>query len=424
MSVIPLNAPQLSFISGVSVSEQYTDNFHLDDRRRVENFRTLLTGSLTATLNYPNTQGSLTTNLSGAYDTSRDSDHYSFFPSFTGSLQHTFNPRMRLVVSDTFVRDDDPELSNPTGNAANNSTNLRGERSTFSTNSFSVSLSWLIDIIQTQVYYRNSLFVGQHETTMSHIFGGTASMPVGALNTVSAGYEFTTRDTTGDAAGDAVGQTQVHRVFGSFSRQLDTFTTAGVSSSYSMIFSNTDSRIANISLFAAHGVPGGLSLSASVGYSLFDSDDAPSLRHSFSSSITASYRFAFATLTAGYFQDFRQTADEGEDFGIILSRTAFVIFSYAITPFVTASARGQYSRNEPVSGGGSGIAPQSTYVAGASVNWRILTWLSLTGEYTWRKRDVDHGGRVDTTGNAGDNRDATNVNSTENRATVTLSARF
>jgi hypothetical protein len=420
MSVIPLNAPQLSFITGVSVSEQYTDNFHLDDRRRVENFRTLLTGSLTATLNYPNTQGSLTTNLSGAYDTSRDSDHYSFFPSFTGSLQHTFNPRVRLVVSDTFVRDDDPELSNPTGNATNNSTNLRGGRSTFSTNNFTVSLSWLIDIVQTQVYYRNSLFVGQHETTMSHIFGGNASMPVGALNTVSAGYEFTTRDTTNDA----IGQTLVHRVFGSFSRQLGTFTTAGVSSSYSMIFSDTDSRIANISLFAAHGVPSGFSVSGSVGYSLFDSDAAPSLRHAFSSSITASYRFAFATLTAGYFQDFRQTADEGEDFGIILSRTAFVIFSYAITPFVTASARGQYSRNEPVSGGGSGIAAQSIYVAGASINWRILTWLSLTGEYTWRKRDVDHGGRVDTTGNAGDNQDTTNVNSTENRATVTLSARF
>ena len=270
---------------------------------------------------------------------------------------------------------------------------------------------------------------------MSHIFGATASMPVGALNTVSAGYEFTTRDTTGDAAGDAIGQTQVHRVFGSFSRQLDTFTTAGVSSSYSMIFSNTDSRVANISLFAAHGIPGGFSLSASVGYSLFDSDAAPSLRHSFSSSITASYRFAFATLTAGYFQDFRQTADEGEDFGIILSRTAFVIFSYAITPFVTAFATlmtesmwitpaKRSPRNEPVSGGGSGIAPQSTYVAGASISWRILTWLSLTGEYTWRKRDVDHGGRVDTTGNAGDNRDTTNVNSTENRATVTLSARF
>jgi hypothetical protein len=417
MSVIPLDAPRLSFNSAVSLSEQYTDNFHLDDQRRVENFRTSLTGSLTAILNYPNTQGSLTGNLSGAHDSSRDSDSYSFFPSFTGTLQHTFNPRMRLVVTDTFVRDDDPWLSDSTG--------LRGERSAFSKNTFSVSLSWLIDIVQTQVYYRNSFFIGTEETTMSHIFGANASMPVGALNTVSAGYEFTIRDTTGDnTTGDFSGQTYVHRVFGSFSRSLGTFTTAGVSSSFSMIFGNTDSRIANISLFAAHGVPDGFSLSGSVGYSLFDSDRASNPRHTFSANITGSYRFAFATISAGFLQDFRQTADEGEDFGIVLSRTAFVGFSYVITPFITASARGQYSHSERVSGGGSGIAPTTTYLASAGISWRILTWLSLSGNYTYAIRDVDSDAGVNTSGNAGNHPNANNRNSTENRATVTLTAHF
>jgi hypothetical protein len=410
MSVIPLNAPQLSFGGSVSLSEQWSDNFHLRERGRVENFRTSLTASGTATLNYPNTQGSLSTSLSGAHDSSRDEDSFSFFPSFSGTLQHTFNPRMKLVVVDTFVREDDPWLADETG--------LRGERQTFSRNTFSVSLSWLIDIVQTQVYYRNSFFLGG-EDTMSHIFGGTASMPVGALNYVSAGYEFTTRDTTGDAE-----QTHVHRVFGSVSRSLDTFTTAGVSSSFSMIFSQTDSRIWNISLFASHGVPGGLSLSGSVGYSVFDSDAASNLRHTFSASIVGSYRFALATISAGFFQDFRQTADEGEDFGIILSRTAFVAFSYAITPFVTASAQARWSQSEPVSGGDSGIAPQTTYSAGASISWRILTWLSLSGSYSYLVRDVDNNGRVNTSGRAGSNPEANNESSTENRATVTLSARF
>ncbi|HET6367595.1 MAG TPA: hypothetical protein VFG27_10240, partial [Pseudomonadales bacterium] len=337
MSLIPLDAPRLSFNSSVSLSEQYTDNFHITERGRVENFRTSLSASGTATLNYPNTQGSLTTRLSGAHDSSNDDDSYSFFPSFTGTVQHTFNPRMRLVVSDSYVRDDDPYLSDSTG--------LRGERDTFSKNTFSISFSWLIDIVQTQVYYRNSFFFGD-EQTMSHIFGATASMPVGALYAVSGGYEFTTRDTTGDTTGDFSGQTFVHRVFGSVSRSLGTFTSAGVSSSFSWIDSETDSRIGNISLFAAHGVPGGFSVSGSVGYSLFDSDRAENPSHRFSASIVASYRFAYATISAGYSQDFRQTADEGEDFGIIFSRTAFVAFSYAITPFVTATARGQYSESE------------------------------------------------------------------------------
>src|SRR5688572_11799842 len=230
MSLIPLDAPRLSFNSSVSLTERYSDNFHLTERGRTENFRTSLSASGTATLNYPNTQGSLTTRLSGAHDSANDDDSYSFFPSFTGTLQHTFNPRMHLVVSDSFVRDDDPWLSDSTG--------LRGERATFSKNTFSISLSWLIDIVQTQVYYRNSFFFGD-EQTMSHIFGATASMPVGALYAVSAGYEFATRDTTGADTRDFSGQTFVHRVFGSVSRSLGTFTSVGASSSFSWIDSNT-----------------------------------------------------------------------------------------------------------------------------------------------------------------------------------------
>lgn len=411
MSLIPLDAPRLSFNYGVSLSEQYTDNFFLTERGRVENFRTQLTGSVTALLNYPNTQGSLSGNLSGTYDTVRDEDNYSFFPSFTGSLQHTFNPRLKLTVSDTYVREDDPWLSDSTG--------LRGERDTFSRNIFSVSLSWLVDIVQTQIYYRNSFFIGREET-MSHIFGANASMPVAALYSVSAGYEFTVRDTSGDETD----QTTVHRVFGSVSRALGTFSSAGVSSSLSLIVGDTDARIANISLFAAHGVPGGFSVSGSVGYSIFDSDAASNPRHTFSANITGSYRFASSTISAGYFQGFVQTADEGEDFGIILRRTAFVAFSYAITPFVTASARGQYSRNEPLGGGDSGINPHTAYTAGASVSWRILTWLSLTGSYAWTKRDVDSSGNRNPNGLNGSDPEANNQSSVENRATVTLSARF
>jgi hypothetical protein len=415
MSVIPLNAPQLSFSPGVSLSEEYSDNFFLSGTARVENFRTRLTGSLTAVLNYPNTQGSLFGSVSGIYDTAADEEHYSLFPAFTGTVQHSFSPRMKLTVSDTYIRDDDPSLSNPNG------ASLRGERNEFSLNTFSISLSWLIDIVQTQVYYRNSYFFDE-EGTMSHIFGVNASVPVGALNSVSGGYEFTVRDTSGDSNGQSTG----HRLWGSVSRSLDTFTSAGVSSSFSLILDDDDDtrRIVNISLFAAHGVPGGFSLSGSVGYSVFDSDSASNPDHAFSASINGSYRFALATISAGFFQDFRQTADEGEDFGLVFSRTAYVAFSYAITPFITATARGQYSRNEPVSGGGSGINPQTTYTAGAGFSWRLLTWLSLSGNYTWTKRDVDNDGSVNANGRNGSNPEANNESYIENRATVTLSARF
>ncbi len=204
MSVIPLNAPRLTVSPGVTLSEEYTDNFFLTERNKVENFRTRLTGSLSVLLNYPNTQGSLSGGVQRSLTTPRpDEEHYSFFPSFTGTLTHSFNPRMKLTVSDTYIRDDDPSLSNPSNP---NEASLRGERDKFSVNTFSISLSWLIDIVQTQVYYRNSLFFDD-EKTMSHIFGANASMPVGARNTVSVGYEFTTRDTTDDTTVNTTGQT-------------------------------------------------------------------------------------------------------------------------------------------------------------------------------------------------------------------------
>ncbi len=172
-------------------------------------------------------------------------------------------------------------------------------------------------------------------------------------------------------------------------------------------------------------MPGGFSVSGSVGVSIFDSDDSSdSLRPAFSASINASYRFAYATISAGFFQDFRQTADEGEDFGIVFTRSAYASFSYAITPFVNASVRARYSYSEAVDGGGSGIAPQTSYTAGANVSWRMLTWLSLSGSYSWIKRDVDNNGNINTSGAAGNNPFATNQSYIENRATVTLSAQF
>ena len=91
---------------------------------------------------------------------------------------------------------------------------------------------------------------------------------MGALNTLTGGYEFTYRDSDSDS--DQIG----NRFYGSLSRQIGTFTSVGVSSSFTWISDNTDSRIFNVSLFAAHGVPGGFSVSGSVGYSLFDSDGA------------------------------------------------------------------------------------------------------------------------------------------------------
>ena len=169
---------------------------------------------------------------------------------------------------------------------------------------------------------------------MSHILGGNVSMPLGALNTLTGGYEFTYRDSDRSDYGrsrSATGSTGRCRA-----RSAPSPRWASPRRSR-WIAANTDSRIFNVSLFAAHGVPGGFSVSGSVGYSLFDSDSATDLTHLVSVSLNASYRFARGIVSVGVFQDFRQTADEGEDFGIVTTRSANGSFSYSITAFITGS---------------------------------------------------------------------------------------
>ncbi|HEX5916005.1 MAG TPA: hypothetical protein VFY54_23100, partial [Rubrobacter sp.] len=232
------------------------------------------------------------------------------------------------------------------------------------------------------------------------------------------GYEFTYRDSSEDS--DQIG----NRFYGSLSRQIGTFTSAGVSSSFSWISANTDSRIFNVSLFAAHGVPGGFSVSGRVGYSLFDSETADTPTHLASFNLNASYRFARGVVSVGVFQDVRQTADEGEDFGIVTTRSAYASFSYSFTAFISGGLHARYSRNEPLEGGGSTISSSSTYLtAGANLSWQITNWLSLTLAYLYIDRDSD------SSTNIGSNditlsRSQFLQNSTENRATATLSARF
>ncbi len=410
-SLIPAGAPRFTFTPSITLSEEWTDNFFLDETNRVENYRTTLGVGLSLLMNLPNTQGSLSTTLSGAYDTAADNESTSFFPSFTGSVQHTFTPRLSVRVSDTFRRDDDPLLSDPNG--------LQFEREPFISNTFSVAVNWLIDIFQTQFYYRNSLFISDDDNTVSNILGGNVSMPLGALNTLSGGYEFTYRTSDGSSE-DTIG----NRIYGSLSRQIGTFTTVGTSSSFSWIADANDNRIWNISLFAAHGVPGGFSVSGSAGYSLYDSDGATEVNHLFSGSLNASYRFARGIISIGFFQDIRQTADEGEDFGLVTTRSANVSFRYSLTPFMSAGAGVRYSRNEPLEGGGSGIPPSTTFTARADFHWQITSWLGLTLAYTYVDRDTHRSTNIGSNDFDQTNPDPRFGKSTENRATATLSARF
>jgi hypothetical protein len=183
--------------------------------------------------------------------------------------------------------------------------------------------------------------------------------------------------------------------------------------------SEESTRIYNVSLFGTYGLPTGLSVSASVGYSFFDSDDDTNDNDGgLTAQLSASYRFARAVISAGVSQDFRQTGQQGQNFGTVESTQYFGSFLYQWTPFINTILNVTYSENQPTGTGNTASGQsQTTLTYGGSLNWQVLRWLTASLRYTYTKQ----------TGNKLFNQTTTGVGNgdfAENRATLSLFATF
>lgn len=409
-TVTTIRGAALEFHPTLRLAEEYTDNFFQTTSRTEENFRSTLGPGFSLLLNGARTFGTLSTTVDLVHDTAPDSgDDPKVFPSFNAAIRYALTPRLGLTVSDTFVRNDSSSASgDPSG--------IRRGRQTFDRNALTLAVDWLLDQIATQAYYRNILFFNEDDDgsgnqqdgvsrgdTITHIMGVNASTRIAIDYIVRAGYEFSRSDTSGGGTGN---DNTTHTGFGSVARQFGLYTTAGVSSSVS--YQTDDStRIYNLSLFGAYGLPTGLSLSGSVGYSILQNDTQDS-EGGVSANVNASYRFARAVLSVGVLQDFRQTAHQGENFGTVQSRSYFGSFLYQVTPFINGVARVAYSEDEPTGTGNvRSNREQTTLTYGASVNWQVLRWLTASLEYAYTKQtdaDVFNQNAFGGTGNYAENR--------------------
>jgi len=421
-TVATIRGATLEFHPTLHLGEEYTDNFFLTSTRTEENFRSIFGPGFTLLLNGARTFGALSTTVDVVHDTaSHSGDEVKVFPSVTAAVRYTFEPRLSLTVTDSYIRNDGASTADQFG--------IRRGRQTFESNSFTTAVDWIIDQFATQAYYKNTLFIneGSNNTssgagavgfgqsdTLTHILGVNGSTRIATDYTARLGYEFSRTDTlNGGSSSNSTG----HLVFGSLSRQFGLFTTGGVSSSYShQTLNNTN--IVNVSLFGAYGLPTGLSVSSSVGYSLLNSD-TESGTSSFTTNTAVAYRFTKAVISVGVFQDFRQTAQQGQNFGTVQTRSYFGSFLYQITPFINTTLQATYTENEPTGTGNTTSGKTETILtAGPSVNWQILRWLVASLSYTWSKR----------TGSSAFDSSSSGVTSTgdivENRAVLKLFATF
>jgi hypothetical protein len=428
------------FHPSLMLREEYSDNFFLEPGRGVSNFRTTIGPGFTALANTAKTQGAASARLDVAFDTAEDTRRQNFFPNISASVQHTPEPRLRLSLIETLASGDDSSQSDRTGIRA-------AERRQYYTNSLTLAADWQIDQIATRAYYANSFSIGSStsgasqnldDRQVSHVLGLGASAPVGITNTVRVGYELSLSQGSTDSLG--------HFFTASFFRQLSLYSTAGISTSYS-VQSRDNSTVWNVSLFTAYGLPTGFSVSGSLGYSRFTSDSGND-GSGVSTNTTISYVFGRVYTSLSVFQDYRQTFTTGEDVGIVLTRTVSATVSAPITAATSGSLTGSYSENEPTGSGNdrnnntskflSGTASigslyfsagvrvthgenqligpineptgqaRRTLTYGAFVNVPIATWLGLMLDYNYLKR-TDISGRGDVK---------------ENRVSATLQATF
>jgi hypothetical protein len=421
-TVTTIRGATLEFHPTLRLSEEYSDNFFQTSSNAQDNFRTILGPGFTLFLNGARTFGAMSTTIDLVHDTAPNSgDEVKVFPSLNLAVRYALSPRLALTLTDVFIRSDSANTLDRLG--------IRQGRQISDSNTLGLAVDWLVGRIATQAYYRNALFFnedngsgptgnGQNNQgdSITNIVGVNASTRIATDYLIRAGYEFShTNSLDGNSSVNNVNDNTSNTLFVSGSRQFGLYATGGLQSSYS--WQTEDSTtIWNISAFGSYGLPTGLSIAASLGYSILNSDTQDN-EGLISANVNASYRFTRAVVSVGAFQDFRQTAQQGENFGTVETRTFYGQFLYQITPFINAFANVSYSENEPTGTGNvnnNGTEKFLTY--GAGLNWQALRWLTASLRYEYSKQ---------TGGNAFNQGVGTGTgNYAENRVILNLFAAF
>jgi len=374
----------------VYLSEQWTDNFNQTATNKQTNYRTTLGPGAYFVINGPSTKGFLSGNAGLTYDTAPNSSNFNVFPTITAGLFQIFSPRLSLSLTNSYVRNNNPTYGDVFG--------LNTQRQTFTSNSLSASLNYLIDIVSTQLYYRNSIYntsgnnstIGGNSTsdTTSNIIGASASTQIGIYNTVSLGYEYSWSDTSGGGAGINSGESHGNLVTATIARQTGIYSSVGLTGSYAVYSPSQqpDNHIWNFSVFSTYGLPSGLSFSGSLGVSQFSQDGQPTSTGVTSNS-SVSYAFGKAVATLGIFSGFRNTGLDGQNFGVVQTQAYTASLLYTFTPLVTGSIFGTYAENSPTGSGNNANGQNSSNLtATANLSWQVLRWLNLSGNYTYLLR--------------------------------------
>jgi hypothetical protein len=417
----------------ISVSEEYTDNFFLTERKTRSNFRSTVAPGVGVTINSAFVKGLVTYKFSPSYDTVLDD--ISLFHSLLGQVVWEVTPRWKLTLADTFTRSDEPAEADRLG--------LRQQRSTFTTNTLLLASDYLLSTVATRQSYQFSTFSDDNggETT-SHTLGLSATVPLLQVNSLSGGYEYLTSTSTGtnvntpSTALTTADESDVtgHRFTAGAARRLHALQTVGITTSYALRdvssqIGDRDFQIWNASTFTDYELPGRLRLNVTLGVSgvKTDPDDVGPLLTT-KSSLT--YQFARAVATLAVDRGFSETFSEGENFGLIETEGVTASLSYPFTPYLTGLVSGRYRHNKTVDVGA--ITTTTARQNEETENWGgtvSLTWLirrniTLELSYSYTEQVGFNGPSGVTTGQFGGSLGGGDNTYTENRVRAAVNFTF
>jgi hypothetical protein len=421
----------------VSLIEEYSDNFFLSDDDPQDVFRTSL--GLGTVYRVESGRGfvSLANSLRGSYDTGGGQSTFAFANL---SLNAGYElPRWSLSLSESFLRSDEPADATPIA--------VRRQRQPFSQNIVSPQFRYAVSPITalTGAYTNTLVWNGNVERdnadAAASSLGGVAGNSV--TNTVSLGLQHWFRRNLSGSMGynfsltnsEDAGDSQAHTASGDLAYIISPRTTASLRASGTLINQHDedmnvnasgDAQIFGVSVGVRRRLTPFLTAFVSVGPTVVDRQHRPTrLFANWQASLDGPIPLTRRTsMSLSAQQSIQDTAGDINDVGLVLSQSATLTLTHAISRDLLALFFANFGRTETLedialddSSQGQNSQDFTYWSTGASLSYAINRIWSVSMAYRYQHRDSDV-----PSGSSGDTGIGSSYN--ENRLILSLSAAF
>jgi hypothetical protein len=395
------------------LTEDYSDNFFLEERNRQDGYRTRVGIGTVYRLESARSFVSLANTIDAAYEL-RSKESEIGFANLALNIGHQL-PRLSLALSESFIRSDDVEAASPSG--------FRSERRTFLLNRLSPQLRYEVTRLTAfDLAYIHTLVLNEEQgqdsdngrdssDTTSHAFIAELESRLSRNLLGSIEYGFTT------SFSDEANNAQTHRAEGTLAHSLDARTSVLLGTSGTIINrsdGDSDSQHYGMRVGVNRQLTSFLGVFGSIGAIFLDREDRPqrifpSWQVSLSGALPITRR---TNLTFDSRQTVASTEDEADNVGLVLRQRVGLTLSHALSRNIRGSLFVNYTRSEDLEDIGTAESVEGRldtfWRGGARISYALTQIFSLSAGYIYTNHDSNSIGR----------------DYTENRITLTLSADF